>query len=217
MKLVYWARKLARHKLHKHRRVLSISSSARTQEVELEADLRCSNCQKRLADAISRIGDMESMVVHVLEKKVTLKTRESVLQCEGSSRKITATFHSCIPETPLASLMTEKPYCCMVMRINIDCNGCYRKVRTALQNIRGLEKHLIEKKQSRVFVCGRFIPQEVAIKIRKKTNRRVEILDLQQISNTGEVIHEQKALINSWNLECNQTETETFVARVNET
>ncbi|GLU13021.1 hypothetical protein SLE2022_296700 [Rubroshorea leprosula] len=94
MKLVYWARKLARHKLHKYRRVLSISSSARTQEVELEADLQCSNCKKRVADAISRIGDMESMVVHVLEKKVTLKTRESVLQCEGSSRKITATYNS---------------------------------------------------------------------------------------------------------------------------
>ncbi|GLU13022.1 hypothetical protein SLE2022_296710 [Rubroshorea leprosula] len=129
----------------------------------------------------------------------------------------TCSFQSCPPETPLAGLMTEKPYCLMVMRINIDCNGCSRKVRTALQNIRGLEKHLIEKQQSRVHVRGRFIPQEVAIKIRKKTNRRVEILDLQQISNTGEVVHEQKALINSWNLECNQTEIETVVTCVNET
>lgn len=31
-------------------------------------------------------------------------------------------------------------------------------------------------------VCGKFIPQDVAIKIRKKTNRRVEILEIQEYS-----------------------------------
>ncbi|KAF3438549.1 hypothetical protein FNV43_RR21312 [Rhamnella rubrinervis] len=73
----------------------------------------------------------------------------------------------------------------MVMRIKIDCNGCYRKVRGALHDMRELETHLIEKKQSRVSVCGRFIPQDVAIKIRKKTNRRVEILEIQELSTTS--------------------------------
>lgn len=43
---------------------------------------------------------------------------------------------------------------------------------------------MIEKKQSRVSVCGRFIPQDVAIKIRKKTNRRVEIMDIQELIST---------------------------------
>lgn len=37
---------------------------------------------------------------------------------------------------------------------------------------------MIEKKQSRVSVCGKFDPRDVAIKIRKKTNRRVEILEV---------------------------------------
>ncbi|KAL5818002.1 hypothetical protein ACOSQ3_026380 [Xanthoceras sorbifolium] len=78
--------------------------------------------------------------------------------------------------------MTEKFYC-MVMRINIDCNGCYRKVRRVLLNMKELETHLIEKKQCRVSVCGKFIPQDVAIKIRKKTNRRVEILEIQEFSD----------------------------------
>ncbi|GKV23537.1 hypothetical protein SLEP1_g33247 [Rubroshorea leprosula] len=87
MKLVYWARKLARHKLHKYRRVLSISSSARTQS-SFTLNLVSSTAY------IYLFADMESMVVYVLEKKVTLKTRESVLQCEGSSRKITATYNS---------------------------------------------------------------------------------------------------------------------------
>ena len=95
----------------------------------------------------------------------------------------------------------------MVMRIHMDCSGCYRKVRRALLNMHGksvfslsltlsllnvqsylfiyfcmiveLETHLIEKTQCRVSVCGKFIPQDVAIKLRKKTNRRVEILDIQ--------------------------------------
>ncbi|KAI9173577.1 hypothetical protein LWI28_003314 [Acer negundo] len=71
------------------------------------------------------------------------------------------------------------------MRINIDCNGCYRKVSRVLLNMQELETHLIEKKQCRVSVCGKFIPQDVAIKIRKKTNRRVEILEIQEFSNNN--------------------------------
>ncbi|RZC11790.1 hypothetical protein D0Y65_011833, partial [Glycine soja] len=66
-------------------------------------------------------------------------------------------------------------YFCMVMRINIDYNGCYIKVKRALLDM-PLDTHLLEKNQTRAIVCGRFIPQDVAIKIRKKTNRRVEIL-----------------------------------------
>ncbi|KMT11157.1 hypothetical protein BVRB_5g110870 isoform B [Beta vulgaris subsp. vulgaris] len=70
----------------------------------------------------------------------------------------------------------------MILRIKIDCNGCYRKVKEALLNIRELESHIIEKRSSRVIVFGIFTPQDVAIKIRKKTNRRVEILEIQQLS-----------------------------------
>ncbi|XP_028793894.1 heavy metal-associated isoprenylated plant protein 25-like [Neltuma alba] len=76
--------------------------------------------------------------------------------------------------------MTVK-YLYMVMRINVDCNGCYRKVKRALLKIPEMESHLIEKKQSRVIVCGSFVPQDVAIKIKKKTNRRVEILEIGDI------------------------------------
>ncbi|CAL5186544.1 unnamed protein product [Lathyrus oleraceus] len=88
--------------------------------------------------------------------------------------------------------MTVKYYC-MVMRINIDCNGCYRKVKRALLEMPELESHFLEKKQTKVIVCGRFIPQDVAIKIKKKTNRRVEILEIQDLSeNNEENIEEQK-------------------------
>ncbi|XVF50603.1 hypothetical protein PTKIN_Ptkin04bG0114800 [Pterospermum kingtungense] len=80
----------------------------------------------------------------------------------------------------------------MVMRINIDCNGCYRKVRRALLDIQELDTHLIEKKQCRVSVCGKFSPQDIAIKIRKKTNRRVEILEIQEFSVNNEQSNEEK-------------------------
>ncbi|OAY50465.1 hypothetical protein MANES_05G140027v8 [Manihot esculenta] len=107
---------------------------------------------------------------------------------------------------------------CMVMRINIDCNGCYRKVRKALLDMHELETHLIEKKQSRVSVCGKFIPQDVAIKIRNKTNRRVEILDIQElVTNTAAAAaadadnqnnQENRTLISSssWSLLPSQTQ-----------
>ncbi|KAI3906377.1 hypothetical protein MKW92_017903 [Papaver armeniacum] len=67
----------------------------------------------------------------------------------------------------------------MVLRLNIDCNACYRKLRRILLNMKDLESHLIEKRQNRISICGRFVPQDVAIKIRKKMNRRVEILDIE--------------------------------------
>ncbi|XP_057464671.1 heavy metal-associated isoprenylated plant protein 25-like isoform X2 [Actinidia eriantha] len=92
--------------------------------------------------------------------------------------------------------MTEK-FCCMVMRIHMDCSGCYRKVRRALLNMHELETHLIEKTQCRVSVCGKFIPQDVAIKLRKKTNRRVEILDIQHLNANNEIIHDQRPFINT--------------------
>ncbi|KAK8686672.1 hypothetical protein V6N13_125695 [Hibiscus sabdariffa] len=101
-------------------------------------------------------------------------------------------------------------FCCMVMRINIDCNGCYRKVRRALLDSQELDTHLIEMKQSKVSVCGRFKPQEIAIKIRKKTNRRVEILEIQEFGSNDEQNHGEKPLmITSWNLESNQNQFAT--------
>ncbi|KAL1807015.1 hypothetical protein DCAR_0832880 [Daucus carota subsp. sativus] len=71
---------------------------------------------------------------------------------------------------------------CMVMRINVDCNACCRKMRRVLLNIKEVETHLIEKQHLRVSACGRFQPADVAIKIRKKMNRRVEILEIQEFS-----------------------------------
>ncbi|XP_058184089.1 heavy metal-associated isoprenylated plant protein 6 [Rhododendron vialii] len=78
-------------------------------------------------------------------------------------------------------------YCCMVMRVSCDCNGCYRKIRRIILNMKEIETHLIEKQHNRVYVCGRFRPADVAIKMRKKMKRRVEILDVEEESaGTGD-------------------------------
>ncbi|XP_014520532.1 uncharacterized protein LOC106777466 isoform X2 [Vigna radiata var. radiata] len=79
--------------------------------------------------------------------------------------------------------MSEK-YCCMIMRINVDCNSCCRKLRRII--LRMKENHLIEKQQRRVCVFGRFEAADVAIKIKKKMNRRVEILEVQEMEAEGE-------------------------------
>ncbi|XWS64322.1 hypothetical protein CRYUN_Cryun06bG0176400 [Craigia yunnanensis] len=44
-------------------------------EVVLSADIGCAECQRRIADIISRMNEPDSVVVDVLEKKVTLTCR----------------------------------------------------------------------------------------------------------------------------------------------
>ncbi|KAK8949697.1 hypothetical protein KSP39_PZI005226 [Platanthera zijinensis] len=75
------------------------------------------------------------------------------------------------------------------MRTNIDCGGCYRKIRDALLKMEELESHLIERKHGRVSVLGAFDPHAVAVKMRKMINRRVEILDIKKVDvgdNSGD-------------------------------
>ncbi|XP_022136147.1 heavy metal-associated isoprenylated plant protein 1-like [Momordica charantia] len=77
--------------------------------------------------------------------------------------------------------MSEKKKFCMVMKINVDCNACCRKLRRIILGMKAIEMHVIEKERYRVIVFGRFTPADVAIKIRKKMNRRVEILDVEEM------------------------------------
>lgn len=55
-----------------------------------------------------------------------------------------------------------------------------------------IETHMIDKPYCRVVVCGRFIPADVAIKIRKKMKRRVAILEIQELgSNPNDQTEQQ--------------------------
>ncbi|KAK7275235.1 hypothetical protein RIF29_16344 [Crotalaria pallida] len=205
------------------------------QEVVLSADMQCEKCQKRIADIITKMNvETESVVVNVLEKKVTLTFR---LPTVGKviTRQITPIIRNPLPKvaiikrifrssrgnanhlheemlhlaTPFLPLpfwpiqnrkailgtvhsspLLEKP-CCMIMRINVDCDACCRKLRRIILRMKEIETHMIEKQQRRVCVCGRFVPADVAIKIRKKMNRRVEILEIEEMGGQVENEHEQ--------------------------
>ncbi|KAF2324862.1 hypothetical protein GH714_018203 [Hevea brasiliensis] len=85
-----WAKnKLAKLTTYKsnNRLLLPPLDTSSVEEVGLAADLGCAMCQKRVADAISRIDDIESVVVHVAEKKVTLTRKSSA---KGSSAAASA-------------------------------------------------------------------------------------------------------------------------------
>ncbi|KAL8487995.1 hypothetical protein ACS0TY_023860 [Phlomoides rotata] len=85
MTLVSWAKKeLARLKFQSPKRLLpspqpssNYNVSSQVSEVVMAADLRCIKCQERVEAMISTLNDMESIVVHLVDKKVTL-TRESI-------------------------------------------------------------------------------------------------------------------------------------------
>ncbi|CAH2045464.1 unnamed protein product [Thlaspi arvense] len=78
--------------------------------------------------------------------------------------------------------MSEKRQYCAVMRINLDCNACCRKVRRIIINMKEVDTHMIEKKERKIIVCGRFRPSDIAVKLQKKMKRRVEILEVEDIT-----------------------------------
>ncbi|XP_068661215.1 uncharacterized protein [Aristolochia californica] len=56
------------------------------QVIVLRADMSCFDCQKRVADVISRLDETTSVIVDVLEKKVTLSG--SGLARKGSNKQL---------------------------------------------------------------------------------------------------------------------------------
>ncbi|PSR91179.1 NADH-ubiquinone oxidoreductase [Actinidia chinensis var. chinensis] len=67
-------------------------------EVVLLADFQCEECQKRVADIVSRMnGETESVVVSVLEKKVTLTCRSYTTSVvKAPTRQVTALYQKSI-------------------------------------------------------------------------------------------------------------------------
>ncbi|XP_030970316.1 uncharacterized protein LOC115990632 isoform X3 [Quercus lobata] len=68
-------------------------ASEQVQEVVISADIRCSECQKRVADMMSRMNETESVVVNLLEKKVTLTCRYANVG-KASSQQVAAIYRN---------------------------------------------------------------------------------------------------------------------------
>ncbi|XP_030485235.1 uncharacterized protein LOC115701558 isoform X1 [Cannabis sativa] len=60
------------------------------QEIVLNADIGCSECQKRIAEIMSRMSETESVVVNVLDKKVTLTCRYPMNVSKVPGRQVPA-------------------------------------------------------------------------------------------------------------------------------
>ncbi|PON94449.1 Heavy metal-associated domain containing protein [Trema orientale] len=60
------------------------------QEIVLSADIGCSECQKRIAEIMSRMSETESVVVNVLDKKVTLTCRYPINVAKVPARQVPA-------------------------------------------------------------------------------------------------------------------------------
>ncbi|KAJ9708154.1 hypothetical protein PVL29_000290 [Vitis rotundifolia] len=77
------------------------------QEVVISADFQCAECQKRIADIISRMNEMESVEVNVLEKKVTLTCRYPII--EVPTRQVAAIYRNPFRKVALIKQIFRNP------------------------------------------------------------------------------------------------------------
>ncbi|KAF9612325.1 hypothetical protein IFM89_038928 [Coptis chinensis] len=66
-------------------------SMPQVHEIVLSADLRCVECQKKVAAVISRTTGAESVIVDILEKKVTLTYRTGMKESSNQVVSINRT------------------------------------------------------------------------------------------------------------------------------
>ncbi|XP_019459191.1 PREDICTED: uncharacterized protein LOC109359115 isoform X2 [Lupinus angustifolius] len=107
------------------------------------------------------------------------------------SRKISKAFP--LSRTSLASMeslslpMVQE----VVLSADMQCEKCLKRITDIIAKMNEIETHMIEKQKRTVCVCGRFVPADVAIRIKKKMNRRVEILEVEELGGDVENEHEQ--------------------------
>ncbi|XP_020213574.1 uncharacterized protein LOC109797835 [Cajanus cajan] len=76
-------------------------SMPEVQEVVLSADMQCEKCQKRVTDIIAKMNvETESVVVNVLEKKVTLTFRLPSIG-KVTTRQITPINRNSLPKVAI--------------------------------------------------------------------------------------------------------------------
>ncbi|KMT08293.1 hypothetical protein BVRB_6g142170 isoform A [Beta vulgaris subsp. vulgaris] len=73
----------------------------------------------------------------------------------------------------------------VVISADVRCTECQKRIVDIISRFNEVETHVIERQYNRVSVCGRFRPSDVAIKIRRRMNRRVEILEIQEFDDGG--------------------------------
>ncbi|KAK6913828.1 Heavy metal-associated domain, HMA, partial [Dillenia turbinata] len=84
-------------------------------------------------------------------------------------------------------------------KVSMHCNACERTVAKAVHKIRGVEKFVTDMKNHKVMIQGKFSPQKVLKKLKKKMGKRVEMIvgveDLNsKEESTAAVVDESNAL-----------------------
>ncbi|KAJ4965095.1 hypothetical protein NE237_016944 [Protea cynaroides] len=72
-------------------------------------------------------------------------------------------------------------------RISMHCKACERTVAKTISKIKGVEKFKTDMTKHKVTVTGRFNPKKVLKKLKKKTGKRVEIVEDKGGSKGGDV------------------------------
>ncbi|XP_030512359.2 heavy metal-associated isoprenylated plant protein 19 isoform X2 [Rhodamnia argentea] len=72
----------------------------------------------------------------------------------------------------------EEPKVVVVeFRVSMHCNACERTVARTISKIKGVETFSTDMNQHKVVVTGRIDPKKVLKKLKKKTGKKVEILE----------------------------------------
>ncbi|KAJ7943030.1 Heavy metal-associated isoprenylated plant protein [Quillaja saponaria] len=71
-------------------------------------------------------------------------------------------------------LKKRKPWQTVEIKVKMDCDGCERKVKYAVTNIKGAKSVEVNRKESRVTVTGYVEPNKVLKKIRRTGKKRAE-------------------------------------------
>ncbi|XP_059460252.1 heavy metal-associated isoprenylated plant protein 26-like [Corylus avellana] len=61
------------------------------------------------------------------------------------------------------------------IKVKMDCEGCERKVRRALEGMMGVKQVTVERKAHKVTVVGYVDPARVVSRLQHRTNKRAEI------------------------------------------
>ncbi|KAL1372579.1 hypothetical protein HN51_002697 [Arachis hypogaea] len=62
-------------------------------------------------------------------------------------------------------------------KVSMYCNACERTVAKAISKCKGVEKFVTDMNEHRVVVTGRIDPNKVLKKIKKKSGKKVEIVE----------------------------------------
>ncbi|WOL05944.1 hypothetical protein Cni_G14675 [Canna indica] len=60
------------------------------------------------------------------------------------------------------------------LKVRMDCEGCERRIREAVEGVKGVSKVEIEPKQKKVTVVGLVEPKKVMKRIERKTGKKAE-------------------------------------------